>query len=72
MPDPFAAVIRVNLHGEITNVIMDVDGKKMHGVTSVVEYRLKLYLGSLTNAFVGVIDLGGVPRLEFPGARFWK
>jgi hypothetical protein len=53
----FGGIIRVNKEGEITHNILDINGVQTQCLTSVIEYKSHLILGSLHNDFVGFINL---------------
>ena len=44
--------------GKITRFFQDPSGECIHGITGVTVHDGKLYLGSLENNFIGVLDLG--------------
>ena len=48
--------VRLSADGEVLQVLEDQSGR-MEMMTSVLEHRGKLYLGSLVKDFVGVYDL---------------
>jgi hypothetical protein len=51
-------------YGSILQALQDPTGAVFHGVTSAVEHEGKLYLGSLTDPGVPVIDLRAAGLLK--------
>lgn len=57
LPPPFGAVIKMDKDGLITKNLLDLAGASTKSLTSVIEHNGKLFLGSIKNHFVGVVDL---------------
>lgn len=56
-PEPYGLVLKLNEQGEIVESLQDPSGEHLYAVTSAQEHQGKLYLGSLYNNRIGVLDL---------------
>lgn len=50
-------LVQISGDGEVLNFLVDPDAKTIGAITAAVEHKGWLYMGSLANNFVGVIDL---------------
>lgn len=60
---PYGLVFEVDARGRVLRSLHDPEGARLHGVTSVVEHRGELFLGSLSATHIGRVPLpeGGLP-----------
>jgi hypothetical protein len=58
-PEPYGAVLVIDPESStpVVKLLQDPSGRDVSHLTGVTVYDNKLYLGSLTNDFVGVYDL---------------
>jgi len=56
-PEPYGLVLKLNEQGEIEKSLQDPSGEHLYAVTSAQEHQGKLYLGSLYNNRIGVLNL---------------
>lgn len=56
-PAPYGLVLAIDQNGKIVRSLQDPEGKKVTNVTSVKEYQGRLYLGSLHQDQIAIIDL---------------
>lgn len=56
-PKPYGLVLAINESGQIVESFQDPSGEHLMAVTSAQEHEGKLYLGSLHNDRIGVLDL---------------
>ena len=55
--EKFGGVLKLNENGVIVDTVVDMKGVATAAITSVIEFKGGLYLGSLANNFVGYIPL---------------
>ncbi len=56
-PEPYGFVLKLDEQGNVVESFQDADGSHLFAVTSAQEHEGKLYLGSLDNNRIGVLDL---------------
>ncbi|MDF3818937.1 SMP-30/gluconolactonase/LRE family protein [Leptospira sp. 96542] len=56
-PEPYGYVMKLDGKGNIINTYQDPKGKHLKEITSAIEKNGKLYIGSLYNTRLGVLDL---------------
>ena len=56
-PKPYGLVLAIDEHQGIVESFQDPSGKHLMAITSAEEYDGKLYLGSLHNNRIGVLEL---------------
>lgn len=57
IPEAYGFVLKLDEQGNILESLQDTDGSHLFAVTSAQEHKEKLYLGSLDNNRIGVLDL---------------
>ena len=58
---PFSHVVKLNLNGEVTQSLQDAEAR-VENITSAIEHRGLLFLGSLTATQVSSIKLSALPK----------
>lgn len=56
-PPPVGFIALIDKNGKIINTWWDPSGKEVHSITNVVERDGKLFMGSIANDFIAVLDL---------------